>query len=253
MNSYLNHFSEHSAEYLHFRPDYPDALYDYLASLLTDHNLAWDVGTGNGQAAVKLADYFRDVIATDKSQEQLDVAYKKSNVHYYCWPVDKTEIDEKSIDLITVAQALHWFDLDRFYREVRRVLKADGIIAVWCYSLCDVEIPVNHLLIKLYTDILGDAYWPKERRYLDEEYQTILFPFERISTPKFLIERKYNFADFLGYLNTWSAVKEYKKRNQNKNPIDLIYDDLSKAWGNPETKYRVEWPLHLLVGKQTRT
>lgn len=251
MKNYVNHFNEYSADYLTYRPDYPDALYDYVLSVVKHHDTAWDVGTGNGQAARKLANYFTEVIATDQSQEQLKLAPKVANIHYYCCSAEKTTIRDHSVDLITVAQALHWFALDQFYQEVNRVIKEDGIIAVWCYSLGsldDAPRAVNQLVKKLYYEILGDDYWPKERRYIDLKYETIPFPFTKISTPTFMIERNFDFATLIGYLNTWSAVKEYEK-DTGSNPVELIMPDLRLAWGAPNTKYRINWPIHLLVGR----
>jgi SAM-dependent methyltransferase len=245
---YINHFGDHSENYLKFRPDYPDALYHYLASLTPSHDLAWDVGTGNGQAAIKLAAYFRQVIATDIQQPQLDSAIHASNITYQCCPAEKTEIQDHAVDLITVAQALHWFSFDAFYREVRRVAKPNGVIAAWTYSLGEINQSVNAVIKDLYIDILGDEYWPSERKYVDEAYETIPFPFLKIKTPSFVITKTWQLNELIGYLNTWSAVKEYKNRHH-QNPIDLIYPDLLKAWGNPHQALTIHWQIHLLVAK----
>ena len=250
MHTYKEHFNNQSHDYLNFRPDYPAPLYDYLTSLLNNHDLVWDVGTGNGQAAKSLSDHFKKVIASDCSQSQLDVAYQSDNIEYYCWPADQTALHDHSTDLITVAQALHWFDLDRFYQEVRRVCKPTGLLAVWCYSLATLDLNVNHLIKHLYTDILGD-YWPDLRRFLDQEYKTIPFPFKKKLTPRFIIERQFNLEQLLGYLNTWSAVKEYAYRNQKVNPISFIEKELSESWGDPTNVHRISWPIHLLVGSMS--
>lgn len=246
--NYMAHFGEKSAEYRQFRPQYPDELYHYLNSKVNQHDLAWDCGTGNGQAAFKLADYFTQVVATDLNQAQLDMAMKKENIRYFCCSAEKTPLDNQTIDLITVAQALHWFNLDEFYLEVMRVLKPDGILAAWCYSLGKINEEMNKVILKIYDTILGDQYWPKERRYIDAEYKTIPFPFTKISTPTFEIKKEMNFFALIGYLNTWSAVKEYQKINQH-NPLNFIYSDLQKIWGDPEKMYTMTWPIHLLLGK----
>lgn len=246
--NYMNHFAEKSGEYRQFRPDYPTELYQYLNNTVNNHELAWDCGTGNGQAAVRLAEYFMQVIGTDINQTQLDVALQRENIRYYCCPAEKTQMLDQSVDLITIAQALHWFHLDAFYEEVNRVVKQDGIIAAWCYSLGKMNDETDHLMRKLYDDILGDQYWPKERRYIDAEYKTILFPFTKIHAPTFMIEKEMNFMQLIGYLNTWSAVKEYQRINQ-ENPINLIYADLQKVWGEDEKVYKMRWAIHLLVGK----
>ena len=247
---YINHFGDKSSDYLQFRPDYPNELYSYLSNLCIEHDCVWDCGTGNGQAAFKLARYFDDVVATDINQTQLDVAIQHKKIHYHCWPAERTKIRNVSVDLITVAQALHWFNLDNFYSEVRRVAKPEGIIAAWCYSLGKIKPDLDVLIERLYSDILGDTYWPKERRYIDAGYHTIPFPFERIHAPYFAIDKKMNFSQLIGYLNTWSAVKEYKKQTDN-NPIDLIYKKLELAWGDVQFEHTMHWPIHLLVGKIT--
>lgn len=244
---YIKHFADQPKNYLRFRPTYPDQLFNYLSSLIKVHDRAWDAGTGNGQVASNLANYFHEVIATDISQEQLDIAIKKPNIHYICCSSEDTNLSDHSIDLITVSQALHWFELDKFYREVKRVGKSDGIISAWCYTLGSINVTIDPIIQKLYRDILGDKYWPKERLYIEEEYKTIPFPFKQINSPQFQVQKKFNFEEFISYLNTWSAVKEYSKRNQN-NPIDLIFSDLKTAWGNPQHENIMYWPLHLLVG-----
>lgn len=247
---YLKHFGERSGDYCRFRPDYPEALYQYILKFTLNRDLAWDVGTGNGQAAVKLAQYFKKVIGTDLNQKQLDVAIQKENIEYRAWPAEKTEIPSGSVDLVTVAQALHWFPLDLFYKEVRRVAKPNAVIAAWAYSLIHLTPEIDAIVSTLYAEILGDQYWPKERKYIDNAYQTLPFPFEEIdsSDPKLWIEKKYDLDDFLGYLQTWSGVKEYLKRNQ-QNPIDLIVQELKQAWGDPKKEYIARWPIHLKLGR----
>ncbi len=244
---YIKHFSEQSENYLLYRPTYPDALYSYLSELVDEHESAWDCGTGSGQAAVALAKHFTQVIATDINQAQFDVAKKNEKIRYICCPAENTPILPNSVDLITVAQALHWFNFTLFYKEVSRVSKPTGIIAAWCYSLGYFESTVDVAITRLYRDILGDDYWPVERRYIDEGYQTIPFPFTKIPSPSFLIEKEMDFAQLLGYLSTWSAVKEYQQRN-GVNPLNLVYKELELAWGKPKQVYTMRWPLHLLVG-----
>lgn len=244
---YIKHFNQQSDNYLLFRPNYPNALFEYLFSLVETPNCVWDCGTGNGQAAVALAKGFEQVIATDINQAQLDVAPKLNTIRYICCEAEKTPIKGNSVDLITIAQALHWFNFNLFYKEVRRVSKTSGLIAAWCYSLGKFDTAVDSIITALYMDILGDEYWPAERRYIDEEYLTIPFPFNKIATPVFVIEKQMDFSQLLGYLQTWSAVKEYQKRKQ-VNPINLVFKELESAWGEPQINYTMRWPLHLLVG-----
>lgn len=246
--SYIDHFNQGSDKYVCFRPDYPESLFTYLLSLVNKEANVWDCGTGNGQAAAALAREFRNVLATDINLQQLEVASQKNNIQYVCCSAEKTPFMQHTIDLVTVAQALHWFNLENFYEEVRRVAKPSSIIAVWCYSLGSINDNVDPLICKLYTDILGDEYWPRERRYIDDQYRTIAFPFRKIQSPSFTIEKKINFSSLVGYLHTWSAVKEYQQR-KHSNPIDLVYELLVSAWGELQIERIIRWPVHLLVGR----
>jgi ubiquinone/menaquinone biosynthesis C-methylase UbiE len=245
---YIKHFNHQSDKYLSFRPNYPDALFDYLAMLVSPNATVWDCGTGNGQAAFALANYFQSVFATDINFQQLEVAFTQSNIHYICSSAEKTPFSDQQFDLITIAQALHWFQFDSFYEEVRRVAKPSAIIAAWSYSLGSINEAVDTCIRHLYTDILGDDYWPKERRYIDEEYVTIPFPFKTLGVSEFTIEKRLNFYTLIGYLNTWSAVKEYQKL-RHRNPIELIENELLAAWGNPKAELLMHWPIHLLLGQ----
>jgi ubiquinone/menaquinone biosynthesis C-methylase UbiE len=244
---YADHFGTQTQNYLHFRPTYPRELFQYLASLVNEKNVAWDCGAGNGQAALTLANKFKRVIATDINQTQLDVAIKKENIEYRCCAAEETTIQDQSVDLITVAQALHWFDFEKFYREVKRVLKPQGIIAIWCYSLGKITPEIDVIIYRFYQTILND-YWPKERRYIDDEYKTIPFPFHEIISPQFIIEKQMTFSQLMGYLSTWSALKEYQKRNH-KNPLEFVHAELQMAWGDTIRERIMHWPLHLRVGK----
>lgn len=244
---YINHFNNQSGKYLLFRPTYPNALYKFLATLVSHRGCVWDCATGSGQAAFALTKYFDVVLATDINREQLDAAPGHSSIHYLCCAAENTPIQSNSVDLITVAQALHWFNLELFYQEARRVANPSAFIAVWCYSLGHMNNAIDPLIEHLYSTILGDKYWPLQRRFIDEAYQTIPFPFEKIKTPVFAIEKELTFKQLIGYLQTWSAVKEYYQQTKN-DPLMLIYDELRAAWGDATT-YKMHWPLHLLVGK----
>lgn len=245
---YVSHFNQGTEQYLLCRPDYPDDLFDYLAQLVKPEVTVWDCGTGNGQAAKALAERFSKVIATDINQAQLDVATRVSNIDYIWTPAENTPIKSDSIGLVTVAQALHWFNFPLFYQEVKRVSIPEGVIAAWCYSLGTFNNSIDVPIKKLYYQILGNEFWPKERFYIDEEYKTIPFPFPLLNSPEFKIHKHINFNQLIGYLSTWSAVKEYQKREQ-LNPLELILDDLKSQWGNPDTEYEIIWPVHCLIGK----
>ncbi|MBA2652915.1 MAG: methyltransferase domain-containing protein [Tatlockia sp.] len=244
---YIKHFNQNPENYLRFRPDYPTALYDYLAKLVKENTCVWDCGTGNGQAALALTKHFDQVIATDINPQPLYLAPKSAKINYLCCSAEKMPIRDKSFDLITIAQALHWFNIDSFYQELRRVSKDSAVIAAWCYSLGKFNFEVDEVILNLYDGILGKVYWPHQRSYIDEEYRTIPFPFAKITSPSFCIEKEMNLPELLGYLNTWSAVKEYELRSK-LNPINLVAQELARAWGEPLRKHKMVWPLHLLLG-----
>ncbi len=242
-----DHFSGHADRYEASRPTYPEALFAYLSSLCPHRGLAWDCATGNGQAAVVLAPYFSTIIATDASQKQIDHARPRENVQYRVAPSDGAPLADASVDLVTVAQALHWFDLPRFYTEVRRVARPDGIIAVWCYQLHTVTAEVDSVVERYYADIVG-ADWPPERRLVEEGYTTLAFPFDEMAPPPFQMVHRWDMNQVLGYLDSWSATQRYQKRT-GADPLDLIRGELASAWGDPEKARDVTWPLHLRVGR----
>ncbi len=245
--TFKDHFSSRAGDYLQFRPTYPPALFEYLASLVPDGGMAWDVGCGNGQAAVELARHFARVIATDASAQQIENARPHRRVEYRVAPAEESGIPGASVDLVTVAQALHWFDFERFYREVRRVARPGAVIAAVAYGLLRIAPEVDPIVERFYADILG-SFWPPERRFIDEAYRTLPFPFEEIVPPPLAMEKDWSFEHLAGYLETWSAVKAYRKKT-GKDPIGLVLDDLRNAWGKTDFSRRVLWPLYLRVGR----
>jgi ubiquinone/menaquinone biosynthesis C-methylase UbiE len=241
-----DNFSTQSKLYAQFRPTYPVELFEFLYSLLTEYKTAWDCGTGNGQIAVKLAEKFNKVYATDISLNQLNNAVQRENVYYKIESAEKTSFEENQFDLITVGQAIHWFDFEKFYNEVRRTLKQDGILAVIGYSLVRVNSQIDKIVDTFYSDVVGN-YWDAERKYIDEEYRTIPFPFSEIETPEFSSRFTWSFDHMIGYLNTWSAVQHYKKANKT-NPVDEVSDELKRVWKNDKSK-PASFPILLRVGK----
>lgn len=247
MADFKDYFSQYAADYANYRPEYPAALFNYLSSLTAEHKLAWDCATGNGQAAHGLIPYYEKIIATDASAQQIQEAKPHGSIEFTVMPAEKTNFTDQSVDLITVAQALHWFDLPAFYAEVNRVLKPTGILAAWCYTLLEIEdAMLTKAINSLYCDITA-PYWAKERRWIDEEYKTIPFPLQQLKAPQFVMEQHWNLKQLIGYLNTWSGVKNYINENGH-NPIEIIYPLLEKAWGDIEQVRLIRWPLSILIG-----
>src|SRR6266540_422081 len=244
-----DHFSKHSQLYAQHRPKYPEEIYAYLASLIPGKSLAWDCGTGNGQAAIGLAKYFDKVFASDASAEQISRAYPNPKVDYHVEPAEHISLPDACVDLITVAVAIHWFNFDEFYCEVKRVLKPDGILAAWTYNLVEISPEVDSLTHQYYHDILN-GFWPERIRYLEEEYKTIPFPFEEIMPPSFVMEANWDLNQLAGFLDSWSATQRYKEQ-RGRHPLEMIWDQLSAAWGNVNQSRLVRWPLHFRIGRNT--
>lgn len=245
-----DNFSHAPDDYARYRPGYPDAFFAYLSTLLTGTENAWDCATGNGQAAQKLAPLFKNVYATDISQEQLRQAVQLPNIHYSIQPAEKTDFASHFFDLVMVAQAVHWFDFEKFYTEVRRTAKPDALLVVAGYGRIRISPELDAVIDHLYHEIVG-PYWDKERRYIDEHYQTIPFPFEELTVPLFSNRFDWTVDHLIGYLHTWSAVKHYRQK-LNSDPLALVEDDLKAAWG--QTKQQtVQFPLLLRIGKISRT
>lgn len=243
--SFSDHFSIQATDYAKYRPGYPPALFEWLASLTWRQSLAWDVGTGSGQAAVQLAQYFDHVIATDPSAEQIRHAQSHERVAYRVQTAEACDLDDGSVDLITVAQALHWFNFDKFYTQAKRVLHPRGVIAAWTYGLHEITPEIDAILVRFYSEIVG-TYWPPERRYIDECYRSIPFPFAEFSAPPMRLEMSWTLNDLVGYLGTWSATQRYIKQNGN-DPRELIYGALKSAWGEASERM-VSWPMYFRIG-----
>lgn len=239
-------FSGHSSEYSRFRPSYPKELIDFLVSQTKSQNLAWDCGTGNGQLAVLLSEHFKEVHATDLSTQQISNAERRSNIIYRTATAEDAEFNLK-FDLISVAQAIHWFDLNRFYDNAKRHLNKEGIIAAIGYSLLRVNPEVDKVLDHFYHDLIH-SYWDFDRKQVEEHYRNLPFPFREIEAPEFEAVYDWPLERLLGYLNTWSAVKNYI-REHNENPVEIIAKDLRKSWGDRET-LSVSFPIFARVGKK---
>jgi SAM-dependent methyltransferase len=245
--TFRDHFSASAPGYAAFRPDYPPALFSWLASQAPATELAWDCGTGSGQAAVALATHFTRVIATDASSAQLAAAAPHERVEYRCVPAEDAGLVSGSIDLATAAQAVHWFDLRRYYDEVRRVLAPNGVIALWGYSFVEIEPMIDALLARFYAEDVGE-YWTPERRLVDDRYSTIEFPFMELHAPPFAIERKITLAGLAGYLRTWSATQRFIQA-RGSDPVAGLERELAPLWGAPDAARTARWPIFLRVGR----
>lgn len=236
-------FSTQSNYYAQFRPLYPKELYTFLSSLTKEHHKVWDAGTGNGQVARELANIFDQVIASDISEAQLNNAPQMENITYIKAAEELPGVPDNTFDLVTVATAIHWFDFEKFYAEVKRVAKKDARLAVWCYDLIRVNEELDPLIDAFSNKTLYE-YWDKERRYVDEGYRTIPFPFREVETPSLSIKATWSLEHIEGYFNSWSAVAHYKKAH-NSNPVDAFIEQIRPLW---KDKQNVEFFLHIRVG-----
>jgi SAM-dependent methyltransferase len=245
--NFKDHFSKVSNLYADFRPQYPPQLFDYLADL-AGRSMAWDCAAGTGQATVELARRFDRVIATDASAEQIAAAKPISNVEYRVATAEQSGLSDNCADLVTVAQALHWFDLPKFYAEARRVLRSGGVLAVWAYGIDTVEDgAIDEIVQDFYSNVVG-PYWPPERKFVEEGYRTLPFPFAEIQPPAFDMHARWTLEQLMGYFSTWSATNRFIKA-KGENPLKPLAESLRHVWGPEETPRIVTWPLSLRVGR----
>lgn len=242
---FKDHFSRQAADYAKFRPGYSQELFNYLGSIAPGRQLAWDCGTGNGQAAVGLASVFDRVIATDASDKQIANAEPDDRVEYRVAPAENSGLGSGTVDLIMVAQALHWFDLDRFYAEARRVLKPDGVLAASAYNLLHIEPAIDDVVNRYYYEVVG-PFWPPERK-LVEQFADLPFPFHKVDAPKFEMTASWNLDHLVGYLRTWSSTQRFIT-GRGSDPLEQIMDDLGGAWGDAQQTRNITWPLVLRIG-----
>lgn len=243
-----DHFSTQSAEYSKFRPSYPTELFDWLASICSERDLAWDCACGNGQATLGLSSHFRAIVATDLSQSQLDHAPASSKIEWRLAHAEDSGLESSSVDLITVAQALHWFDLAKFWKEVNRVLKPGGVIAVWSYGVFELEDPsINAICDRFYYETVGD-FWPPERKIVESGYGSLPFPFLEISAPAFQLQLNWSLDQLLGYIASWSATTRYRQA-KGTDPIPELQKTLNRYFMTPTM--RVSWPLSIRVGRKS--
>ncbi len=244
--TFHDHFSAQAAAYGRARPHYPDELLAHLARLAPARDLAIDVATGNGQAAVGLARHFDQVLAGDASATQLAAAVTHPRVQYVCLRAESLPIGRAVADLVTAAQAAHWFELDRFYAEVRRVLRPGGVVALWTYGMLAVDPACDRVLRNFYRARVG-RHWPPQRRYVEEGYRTLPFPFAALSAPTFELAAEYTLEELVDYVGTWSAVARCRQL-EGVDPLPELARDLLPVWRGASHR-TVRWPLHLLIGQ----
>ena len=251
VRSFADHFSRVAGAYAENRPRYPDGLFEWLAAIAPRRELAWDCATGNGQAALGLAPYFDRVVATDASAAQIAAAHPHPRVEYRVAPAEASGVAAGSVDLITVGQALHWFDRPAFYEEARRVLGPGGVVAAWTYGASSFDDPwLDAAHRAFYVDVIG-PYWPAERALVETGYRDLEFPFEEIVPPDFDMTTEWPLATFLGYVGTWSAVSRFREA-RGEDPVPGLGRELAASWGDPAATRRIRWPLAMRVGRWPR-
>jgi SAM-dependent methyltransferase len=245
--TFKDHFSSHSTGYAAHRPTYPEALFEHLAGLCGSHDLALDCATGNGQAARGLAAHFAQVIATDASAGQIAAAQPCARVEFRVAAAERSGLPDRSVDLLTAAQAAHWFDLPAFHAEARRVLKPGGVIALWCYERLSIEPGIDAAIEAFYNGAIG-PYWPPERGYVERGYRDLDFPYAEMPAPPLTMTADWNLDQLMGYFGTWSAVKRYREACGD-DPLPALREALAADWVWPDAPKPIKWPLSLRLGR----
>ncbi len=245
--SFQDHFSAQSAAYQQYRPRYPPALFAALASAAPARGTAWDVGCGNGQASLALAEHFAVVHATDASGAQIASAEPHPRVRYAVAPAEQSGLPAKSIDLVLAAQALHWFHFERFHTEARRVARPGAVICAIAYELAEINPAIDTVVRHFYKADIG-PYWPADRAHIETGYRDIPWPHSPMNLGSFAMQAEWTLNQFIGYLGTWSAVARYRSAT-GADPLPAVQAELSSLWAEPEVPRRVEWPLVILSGR----
>lgn len=248
---FADHFSRDSSAYAKFRPRYPAPLFRWIAGLPAGRRLAWDGGTGSGQAATMLVAHFERVMASDASSAQLKAAERHSGVHYFAGTAESSAIRSGSVDLVTVAQAFHWLDHQRFYTELSRILAPGGALAVWCYGTLIAGPEIDAVLNRFYSETVG-PFWPYERIHVDKGYRHFRIPIDEVPMPPLAIQGTIALPAFLGYVRTWSAVGRYFAA-KGDDPVEELGNELAPVWGDPKTPRPITWPISMRAGRWNRS
>jgi len=248
MAGFKDHFSAQSAAYSRYRPGYPPQLVAFVASCAPGRALAVDCATGNGQAAIALAEHFERVIAVDASRAQIANATPHPRVEYVCAPAEDLPVADHSAGLVAAAQAVHWFDFERFYAECRRVLVAGGVFAAWTYETFRIDPQIDAVVGRFYHEVVG-PYWPPERSYVESGYRTLPFPWHELPAPAFRLETRWDLDQVMGYLASWSSVQRYKDAHDGQDPLPSLRAQLTLLWPVDGSARVVAWPIHLRIGR----
>jgi len=247
VSSFKDHFSARAAAYAAYRPRYPTPLVDFLADVASSTDVAWDCGCGSGQLSVDLARRFARVVATDASAQQLAQAVPHPRVEYRHAAAEGSGLPDGSIDLAVAAQAAHWFDLAAYYAEVRRVVEPGGVIALVTYAAMTITAEVDLVLHRFHTRRLG-PYWPPERRWTEDGYRSLPFPFTEVGAPRFEMRVTWTLDQLLGYIETWSAVRALEAV-EGQGDIETLHRLLAPRWGDEALPRAVRWPVRVRVGR----
>ncbi len=251
MKKTLNEHNEYSVNphlYLKIRPQYGTEIFEHLNKLSASNGVAWDCATGNGQAALQLSNYYDEVHATDANPQQLDYALKNPKISYYVASETNPRLSDNSVDLITVATAIHWLDRPTFYKEVERVLKPGGILAVWGYTGINIHPDIDPVLSEIIEEYLM-PYYSDHIRLAFSGYKSLDFPYDTIQTPALKTQILYSFDDLLQYICTWSSTQKYIRQNQHS-PIDLFLSKLKKSWGDLNCSKLMTWDFICHIGRK---
>jgi SAM-dependent methyltransferase len=247
VSEFKDHFSTGSKGYAAHRPGYPRAVAEALADRSPGRRRAWDAGCGSGQLSTVLGEVFERVEATDASAAQIAAAVPHPRVHYAVAPAEHVGLPDASVDCAVAAQAAHWFDLQAYYREVRRVLRPQGLVALVTYALMYITPEIDQIVDRFYRGPL-EGYWPAERKLVEEGYRSVPFPFAELPPPELVLEQRWDLGQVVGYIGTWSAVQALKKAGKGSE-VDALVAELQQAWGDPAAVRDVRWPLTLKMGR----
>ena len=248
-NSFTDHFGRQAGDYVRYRPRYPPALFAHLAALPAQRRRAWDCACGSGQATVPLAAHFESVLGTDASAGQLAQAPRVPNIEWRRAPAEASGLAAASVDLVTVAQALHWLPIAAFHAEVARVLVQGGVFAVVSYGKLLVDAPaVDELVQHYYANTVG-PYWPPERRHLEDAYRELPFPYPVLTAPALEMAVEWTATELLGYLRSWSATAAFIAARA-YDPVNALAPVLARVWPAATATLRVRWPLRVTAGRK---